>query len=220
LPLDEVKALTLFLKNLGFVLYFDAASISNAYGRPRESSIGSFFNTGQPHTPEPNDMRSEISIAGLPGIGVDYVKGLVTGLLRMLYERDSRRPFLPKNHWLMTSRFDMQSFIPSVVEEEEKRHRIQENDDDDDQDEPSDTPTGSGHAARTVHMQRLQRQQRHQSRIRQMQAVAPRLEILQNMPFFIPFETRVHIFREFVRLDKVRFSMISHNADLPGKSTQ
>jgi ubiquitin-protein ligase E3 C len=205
LPLDEVKALTLFLKNLGFVLYFDAASISNSYGRPRDGSISSYFNPSQSHVPEPEPRSSEISIAGLPGIGVDYVKGLVTGLLRMLYERDSRRPFLPKDHWLMTSRFDMQSFIPSVVEEEEKRHRIQENDDEDD-DEPGNAPVGSGHAARTVHMQRLQRQQRHFSRLRQMQAVAPRLEILQNMPFFIPFETRVQIFREFVALDKVKTS--------------
>jgi ubiquitin-protein ligase E3 C len=34
--------------------------------------------------------------------------------------------------------------------------------------------------------------------------VAPRLQILQNMPFFIPFETRVKIFREFVRLDMTK----------------
>jgi ubiquitin-protein ligase E3 C len=200
LPLYEVSDLTVFLKNLGFVLYFDAASI-NSSGRPRDGSISSYFTPSQSRVTEPNDVRpSEVSIAGLPGIGVDYVKGLVTGLLRMLYERDSRRQFLPNDHWLMTSRFDMKAFIPSVVEEEEKRHRIQENEDEDDQE---DGPVGSGHAARTVHMQRLQRQQRQLSRQRQMQAVAPRLEILQNMPFFIPFETRVHIFREFVALDKV-----------------
>jgi ubiquitin-protein ligase E3 C len=217
LPLYDVSDLTLFLKNLGFVLYFDAASISNGYGRPRDGSISSYFNPSQSHVTEPNDVRSgESSIAGLPGIGVDYVKGLVTGLLRMLYERDSRRQFLPNDHWLMTSRFDMKSFIPSVVEEDEKRHRIQENDEDDDQE---DRPVGSGHAARTVHMQRLQRQQRHLSRQRQMQAVAPRLEILQNMPFFIPFETRVHIFREFVALDKVSNPNGISNSDLAGKST-
>ncbi len=64
-----------------------------------------------------------------------------------------------------------------------------------------------------VHMQRLQRQQRHLSRQRQMQAVAPRLEILQNMPFFIPFETRVHIFREFVALDKVSYPNRMTNSD-------
>jgi hypothetical protein len=29
-------------------------------------------------------------------------------------------------------------------------------------------------------------------------AIAPRLEILRNMPFFIPFATRVQIFRQFI----------------------
>jgi ubiquitin-protein ligase E3 C len=200
LPLDEVSDLTLFLKNLGFVLYFDAASIRKIYGRPRDGSLSSYFGPSQSRIAEPSDMRdSEVSIAGLAGIGIDYVKGLVTGLLRMLYERDSRRQFLPNDHWLMTSRFDMQSFIPSVVEEEQSRHRIEENDEDDEEESVS----VGGHAGRTVHMQRLRRQQRQLSRQRQMQAIAPRLEILQNMPFFIPFETRVRIFREFVALDKV-----------------
>ena len=49
-----------------------------------------------------------------------------------------------------------------------------------------------------------ERVNRRASRKRYLQAVAPRLEILQNMPFLIPFETRVEIFREFVRLDQMR----------------
>ncbi len=52
LPLYDVSDLTLFLKNLGFVLYFDAASISNAYGRPRDGSISSYFNPSQSHVTE------------------------------------------------------------------------------------------------------------------------------------------------------------------------
>ena len=60
----------------------------------------------------------------------------------MVYERDSRRKFLPSDHWLMTSRFDMTGFIPAVVEEEESRHKIQEEDADDldDQEEEFDSP--------------------------------------------------------------------------------
>src|SRR5690606_8558585 len=34
--------------------------------------------------------------------------------------------------------------------------------------------------------------------------VAPRLEILQTLPFFIPFATRVKIFREFITVDQRR----------------
>jgi ubiquitin-protein ligase E3 C len=48
-----------------------------------------------------------------------------------------------------------------------------------------------------------ERRQRQLHRQKQMELIAPRLEILQNLPFFIPFETRVQIFREFIERDKV-----------------
>jgi len=47
------------------------------------------------------------------------------------------------------------------------------------------------------------RQERAKKR-RQIELLAPRLEILRNLPFFIPFETRVQIFREFVHRDQRR----------------
>jgi ubiquitin-protein ligase E3 C len=109
----------------------------------------------------------------------------------------------------MTSRFDMTGFIPAVVEEEESRHKIQEEDAgdlDDDEEEFDDTPQliGTGRTQQQRRLEKLQRQQRKASRRRYLQAVAPRLEILQNMPFFIPFTTRVQIFREFVNLDMAK----------------
>ena len=151
----------------------------------------------------------EPAAGGIAGLKIDHVKGLVTGLLRMIYERDSRRKFLPSDHWLMNSRFDMTGFIPAVVEEEESRHKVQEEDADDldiEEDDFDDTPqlVGTGRTQQKRRLERLQRQQRKASRRRYLQAVAPRLEILQNMPFFIPFTTRVQIFREFVNLDMVR----------------
>jgi len=39
---------------------------------------------------------------------------------------------------------------------------------------------------------------------RQLESLAPRLEILRNLPFFIPFETRVQIFAQFVLRDQIR----------------
>jgi ubiquitin-protein ligase E3 C len=113
----------------------------------------------------------------------------------------------------MTSQFDMQSFIPAVVAEEEDRHRMQEADDEDDEQTRElgneDTPAvpqliGTRRTQQNRHMEQLRIQQKKASRKRYMQAVAPRLEILQNMPFFIPFNTRVQIFREFVHLDQQR----------------
>lgn len=207
LPLADVKDLTTFLKNLGFTLYFNVSDINESDERDTASSGISFFNP-QAAEAQQQKQAAEPSLGGVAGLTLDYVKGLVTGLVRMVYERDSRRKFLPDEHWLMTSRFDMTGFIPAVVEEEESRHRIQEEDMEDienDEDDFDDTPQliGTGRTQQQRRLERLQRQQRKASRRRYLQAVAPRLEILQNMPFFIPFTTRVQIFREFVTLDMV-----------------
>ncbi|KAF2651032.1 hypothetical protein K491DRAFT_111221 [Lophiostoma macrostomum CBS 122681] len=212
LPLAEIKDLTTFLKNLGFTLYFNAADISDAEERDTSSGGLSFYN---PRAAEVQAQKesTEPSVGGVAGLSMDYVKGLVTGLVRSLYERDSRRKFLPANHWLMTSRFDMTGFIPSVVQEEESRHKIEEEDAEDKDDEGleeeddfDDTPQliGTSRVQHQRRLERLQRQQRKASRRRYLQAVAPRLEILQNMPFFIPFATRVQIFRQFVNLDMAK----------------
>jgi ubiquitin-protein ligase E3 C len=208
LPLSEVKSLTTFLKNLGFTLYFNAADITNT-GESAVTSTSIAFFSSQASDVSNRKESAEPSIGGVAGLKIDYVKGLVTGLLRMVYERDSRRKFLPSDHWLMTSRFDMTGFIPAVVEEEESRHKIQEEDGEDldeEEEEFDDTPQliGTSRSLQQRRLERLQRQQRKASRRRYLQAVAPRLQILQNMPFFIPFATRVKIFREFVLLDMTK----------------
>ena len=123
----------------------------------------------------------------------------------------------------MTKYFEMNRFIATVVEEEEHRHQIQEsyelyeasgmsqgggyldmNDEDDDEDDDGVALIGSSHAQHVRRTERLKRQQRKTSRRKQLESLAPRLEILQNMPFFIPFATRVQIFRQFVALDQHR----------------
>ncbi|KAJ9658707.1 ubiquitin-protein ligase (E3) [Coniosporium apollinis] len=216
LPLDDIRDLTIFLKNLGFTLCFNSAEITRNVERDnRSGSLSSHFHVASGAQVSAGPARSETptpaSVAGIAGMGIDYVKGLVTGLLRMLYERDSRRKFLPADHWLMTSEFNMEGFIPDVVEEEERRHKVQEEDDEDrDEDESEEaydpgTPLIGTRRTQQVRMnERRQRQLRKLSRQKHLQAVAPRLEVLQNMPFFIPFTTRVEIFREFVHIDQMK----------------
>lgn len=198
-PIPDVARLVTFLKNLGFTLYYDAAELNEATPPRRERA--SAMET------------KSLTVAGLPGLTIDYLKGLVTGLLRSIYERDSRRKFLLPDHWLMTDRFDMTMFIPGVVAEEESRNQVREQDDedkDDDSDDDDDLePAGrigsSGVYARARLLRSQEaraRAQRKASRKRYLESVAPRLEILQNMPFFIPFYTRVQIFRQFVRHDQ------------------
>jgi ubiquitin-protein ligase E3 C len=48
----------------------------------------------------------------------------------------------------------------------------------------------------------MRKMQERAKKRRQIELLVPRLEILRNLPFFIPFETRVQIFREFVHRDQ------------------
>ncbi|BDD59438.1 hypothetical protein MPDQ_002997 [Monascus purpureus] len=217
LPLKEVKDMTIFLKNLAFTLYWNAADLNENEPVQDTGGIRNYFSS---LAPSPDSLMSvrdlEMRNRGLPGvtgIPLDYFKGLVTGLLRMIHERDSRRKFLPDGHWLMTSRFDMEGFIPAVVAEEENRHQLQDEEDEEDNqedfttdeyNEPSLSLVGTGRVQQIRRIEALRRRQQQAARRRQLQAVAPRLEILRNMPFFIPFATRVQIFREFIYRDQMR----------------
>lgn len=112
----------------------------------------------------------------------------------------------------MTGRFDMEGFIPAVVAEEENRHQLQGDEDEEDQDdllvelapEHSLGLVGTSRTQQTRRIEYLRRRQQQAARRKQLEAVAPRLEILRNMPFFIPFMTRVQIFREFIYRDQMR----------------
>lgn len=215
LPPEDIQELTSFLKNVGFTMYFHAKEIMDPGEDDNQRvSLSTYFRVEErPFDEQQVDKvlpkTPDTSIAGLNGISIDYVKGLVTGLLRMVHERDSRRKFLPADHWLMTSSFDMGNFIPDVVAEEENRYRLQEVASDDPQmnDTEMEDETqliGTARDRQIRYQERLEQQQRLSSRKRYMQAVAPRSEVLQNMPFFIPFTTRVQIFREFVRRDQIK----------------
>ena len=113
----------------------------------------------------------------------------------------------------MTKYFDMEGFIPAVVSEEDYRHQIHDKEDTADEDtdqefeeedNDDDMLIGTHRTQQLRRIERLRQQQRKVARRKQLESVTPRLEILQNMPFFIPFDTRVKIFREFVTLDQVR----------------
>ncbi|KAF9885785.1 hypothetical protein FE257_012367 [Aspergillus nanangensis] len=217
LPLTDIKDLTVFLKNLAFTLYWNSADLNENESTTQDTGgIRNYFSSLPSHPDQITSVKDlemknkEKGLPGVTGIPLDYFKGLVTGLLRMVHERDSRRKFLPDGHWLMTSRFDMEGFIPAVVMEEENRHQLQEDDEDGDdlmgEDfyEPSLGLVGTGRAQQNRRFEALRRRQQQAARRKQLEAVAPRLEILRNMPFFIPFHTRVQIFREFIYRDQMR----------------
>lgn len=226
LPIDDVKSLSLFLKNLCFAMYWHLGDI---VGMKRddssESTIAQYFTTRSGLTSKHKSVQpvdkhrasQEPALGGMPGMTLKHVRRIATALLRRIYERDSRRRFLPEDHWLMTEHFSMEHFIAAVVQEEDQKRSWQSQDlDDSDKSDDSDDSEyleeANGHGnligvQRVQNLRRaeqLKREQRKRTNRRVLESITPRLEIIQNLPFFVPFETRVQIFRTFVKADQLR----------------
>lgn len=93
LPLEQVQDLTVFLKNLGFSMYWNASEIAGNEPSETKNTIADYFSGNSGPTSESQQdsvsMKPDmIVIAGVPGMTMTYMKGMVTGLLRMVYERE------------------------------------------------------------------------------------------------------------------------------------
>lgn len=213
LRLDALQRLSLFLKNLAFTLNYNAAELLQGNGSDSKSPTGA----------GPGQHGQSGTYRVIAGIDFSAFKSLVTTSIQMLYERDSRRQFLPTGHWLMTTNFDMDGFLSAVVLEEQRQHELREegsdsenddNADDGDDDMADDTGAEQGSfafsnrsrsaTARYAHLENVRNQHKRAHRERMLAAIGPKLEILRNMPYALPFELRVQIFRQFVFLDKQR----------------
>lgn len=94
LPLPDIKDLTVFLKNLAFTLYWNSADLSDSETDPNAGGIRNYFSSltaPAESIASVKDLEMKHKDRGLPGvtgIPLDYFKGLVTGLLRMIHERE------------------------------------------------------------------------------------------------------------------------------------
>lgn len=217
LSLEDVRPLTVFLKNLAFALFYNSLEIQQTAKSDAEISsrldayLGGVATKAVPETSK-SAAEQQLFFAGISGIDFELMRNTVTTTLRMLHERDSRRKFLPQDHWLMTSRFDMEGFIPAVVMEEQRQRALRDADEEDeDEEEPVHEPededdlyfaTSTSRLSRHARIEALREKQRKVQRERMLASVGPRLEVLRNIPFVIPFKTRVQIFRQFIYLDK------------------
>ena len=103
---------------------------------------------------------------------------------------------------------EMDVFISVAVAEQ--RYRMDFGEDLDFEDDLSDGEmateemhfVGTGRSQQHIRGERTRKEIERAARKRTLQSLTPRLEIMQNLPFFIPFETRVKIFREFVTMDQ------------------
>ncbi|PPQ89897.1 hypothetical protein CVT25_004840 [Psilocybe cyanescens] len=174
LTLDELIAFSRQLLNIAFGLYW----------RGDEVASSSFASSSGPGS---SAMR----------IPWETVREKITRCLLGIHARDSRQPFVPPGHWLVTSQLgldrDMGSFVEAAVLEEQQL---------------SESSSSSQLIPSFPSSHRLPRSSSlalsNKRRGATAAALSPRLGILNNIPFAIPFEVRVSIFRHFVMNDVVQ----------------
>ena len=215
LPLDDIVAMITFLKHMALPLYLKPTELTDVDATVDDAiRLSAYFGSAPVSiSDQTNGMKAKRKtepLAGSEGVSKDYLQGLVTGILRMIYEKDSRRNFLAPEQWLMLREGDISHFISAVVEEEHHRHDIE----DDAQNEPDEEVEFEGLSSRyqysrsgrlnAIDQQVRQKRQEREARRRKRELVAPWTEVLRNLPFLVPFDTRVKIFREFIFYDQVR----------------
>ncbi|GAA5872614.1 hypothetical protein JCM1840_004854 [Sporobolomyces johnsonii] len=188
LMLEEVVGLSGMVRNAAFAMYWQEGAVEGG-------AAG-----------EGVDEAMRRKVVGTR-VAYEEVRALMTRFLQQVHARDSRRQFTPEGHWLMTSQFDLASFVQTAVLEDERLQAEGE--------VPSSMPTSATHprddmdddsepVRRPYRRPGPVRSHRNQHGVlskRQMALISPRLGVLNNIPFVISFETRVAIFRQFVEND-------------------
>ena len=92
LPIPEILSLSVFLKNLAFALYWYGPEMAGQQEQKTLQGLAAYFGKGQFDLGNDDDYSSarvdDREIAGISGMTVAVLKGLVVGALRMVYERE------------------------------------------------------------------------------------------------------------------------------------
>ncbi|KAJ2912438.1 hypothetical protein MD484_g7973, partial [Candolleomyces efflorescens] len=133
------------------------------------------------------------------------VREKVTRCLVAIHARDSRKPFVKPDGWLVTSQVDMRNFVQAAVLEEQQLSNVDPSADDDHPTPTTSTPHTTTTSITTAHNATPSHlKPRGILAKRTIAALSPCLGVLNNIPFSIPFEVRVAIFRHFVMNDMAK----------------
>ncbi|KAF9078553.1 hypothetical protein BDP27DRAFT_1309750 [Rhodocollybia butyracea] len=182
LSLHEIAAFTQQLLNIAWVLWMHGADLVE-----QSSTIST-------------------SVVPIPRVRLTWleIRGKVTKCLLAINARDARKPFMPKGGWLVLNdgidsndtpgtdmhlTAEMTGFIDAAIYE---AHELL---DDSESEETMSSLNPPRRGARS-HGPGASSYSR-----RKLTYLSPRLNILNNIPFAIPFSVRVSIFRAFVHMD-------------------
>ena len=92
LPVNQLEALTMFLKNFAFALYWFASEIAGEREKKSTQSLAAYFGKVDANSKLPlEDAESKIEdrdVGHINGMTITAVKTLVVGVLRMIYQRE------------------------------------------------------------------------------------------------------------------------------------
>jgi ubiquitin-protein ligase E3 C len=188
LSLDEIATFTRRLLNIAWVLWMYGGDLGI-----EQSSSNSSIPTSVVPTPRVRFSWLEI-------------RGRVTKTLLAINARDARKPFMPNGGWLvlddrgemndthagaMRLTPEMASFVEAAIFEAQELLDEESLTEDvmDSVSSPRRGPRSHGSSATTTYSKR------------KLTYLSPRLGVLNNIPFAIPFHVRVAIFRNFIHMD-------------------
>ncbi|PWZ02601.1 HECT-domain-containing protein [Testicularia cyperi] len=221
LTAEEIISISGILRNVAFAMYWHE-------GKAPLINMDETSATGIPAGKHTAQLADAPQVPGMR-MTIPALRALVTKVLQQFHARDSRRKFAPLDHWLMVSQLDLKDFITTVVLEE--RHLSSEQDEDEDLVGSEAVSARSGTFATLgapqnrsntelmgdgEDMDEVMSSDRSLGNLRQLRAqgrrsqhltasnlafLSPRLGILNNVPFLIPFDVRVEIFAKFIMID-------------------
>ncbi|KAF6750084.1 ubiquitin protein ligase [Ephemerocybe angulata] len=184
LTMEELVLFSRMLLNVAFTLYWSMPTVT----------------TGSSSTIAPS-----ASGAAAAGYSWEEAREKVTRCLVGIHARDSRKPFVPPDGWLVTSSaLDMRTFVQAAMLEEQQLAEAAASSSEDDA-----AMNTNGESRPSSLLRNLPKSRNGVSGFsaRTIASFSPCLGVLNNIPFAIPFEVRVAIFRQFVRLDMQRLGI-------------
>lgn len=217
LSMDEVRDFAALVRNLAFVSYWHVdAPVTDSARRQTRS---------RPTT----DQRPQ-------GVIYTYsrIRDLSTRMAQQLRTRDTRHRFASEGFWSITAGLDISEYLDWILQEDERLTTEAESDEkateagdatattqggnaadgdvtmrsvDDDGEGDDDDAATLAMALGRPRAAQLHSSSSHKISARQLAIASPRLGVLNNLPFVIPFHTRVDVFNSFVSRDARRLGI-------------
>ncbi|KAK9456128.1 hypothetical protein V1511DRAFT_259820 [Dipodascopsis uninucleata] len=186
LSISDVKELGIFLRNLSFLIICNEDPTTSSY-RGRLLKIG-------------NGGDNDIALSKSSGLTLNKIKSDAVGIMRQIFYRNTRRKFLSRDFWRLDDQIDIPAFTSQAVLDEDKMDQYfdQAMKDDSEDDSTVDEMDDESSGVSSTKSRRL---------LRNQMMLTPRIEILQRIPFILPFEARVEIFERSLDQDRQKIGL-------------